>query len=200
MKIYADRAPVAARQLVTDLLVVAWVYGSVMAALWLHDLVNKLAVPGQKLEGAGDGMADSLGDVGRKVGRVPMVGDDLTSPFEKAANAARSIADAGHDQQALINDLAMALAIGVLIVPLGLVLFLWLPLRVRWMRRAAAAVHLRAVSGGRELLALRALANQPLRKLERIDTDVVDAWRRGDDTIVRKLAALELRGLGLRGS
>ncbi|MFI6169879.1 hypothetical protein ACIBCN_24075 [Nocardia sp. NPDC051052] len=200
MKIYADRAPVAARQVVTDLLVAAWVYGSITAALWLHDLVQKLAVPGQKLEGAGSGMADSLGDVGRKVGRVPMVGDDLASPFERAAGAARSMAEAGHDQQALTNELATALAIGMLIVPLGLVLFVWLPLRVRWMRRAAAAVRLRAASGGRELLALRALANQPLRRLDRIGGDVVDAWRRGDAETVRALAALELRGLGLRGS
>ncbi|KAA8889078.1 hypothetical protein F3087_08830 [Nocardia colli] len=200
MKIYADRAPVAARQLVTDLLVTAWVYGSIKAALWLHDLVQKLAVPGQKLEGAGGGLADSLGDVGRKVGRVPVVGDDLTSPFERAAGAARSMAEAGHDQQALTNQLAMALAISLLIVPLGLVLFVWLPLRVRWIRRAAAAVSLSTVPGGRDLLALRALTNQPLRKLNRIDADVVDAWRRGDDDTVRELAALELRGLGLRGS
>ncbi|MFD6157141.1 hypothetical protein ACFWF7_05335 [Nocardia sp. NPDC060256] len=200
MKIYADRATVAARQLITDLIVVAWVYASIVAALWLHDLIQKLAVPGQKLAGAGTGMADSLGDVGRKVGRVPVVGDDLTSPFDRAAGAARSMADAGHDQQAIVNDLAMTLAIGMLIVPLGLVLFVWLPLRVRWMRRAAAAMRLRAVPGGRELLALRALTNQPLRKLDRIDADVVDAWRRGDDDTVRELAALELRGLGLRGS
>ncbi len=199
VRIYADRASVAARQLVTDLLVVAWVYFSVMAALWVHDLVQKLGVPGQKLEGAGGGMADSLGDVGRKVGRVPMVGDDLTSPFERASAAARSMAEAGSDQQAVVNDLAMALAIGLLIVPLGLVLFVWLPLRVRWMRRAATAARLRAVPGGRDLLALRALANQPLRKLDRIDSDVVDAWRRGDDATVRRLAALELRGLGLLG-
>ncbi|MEU7143714.1 hypothetical protein ABZ942_30030 [Nocardia sp. NPDC046473] len=200
MKIYADRATVAAHQVVTDLIVVAWVYASIVAALWLHDLVRQLAVPGQKLEGAGTGMADSLGDVGRKVGRVPVVGDDLTTPFERAAGAARSMAGAGHDQQAVVNDLAMALAIGMLIVPLGLVLFVWLPLRVRWMRRAAAATRLRAARGGRELLALRALTHQPLRKLDRIDTDVVEAWRRGDDDTVRELAALELRGLGLRGS
>ncbi|WP_246002732.1 hypothetical protein [Nocardia tenerifensis] len=197
---YADRATVAARQLVTDLLVAAWVYVSVTAALWVHALVRRLAVPGQKLEGAGNGMADSLGDAGRKVGRVPVVGDDLTSPFERAARAAHSLAEAGSDQQAVVDDLATALAIGLLIVPLGLVLFVWLPLRIRWIRRAATARDLRAVPGGRDLLALCALANQPLRRLDRIDADVVDAWRRGDDDTVRELAALELRGLGLRGS
>ncbi|MEV6276375.1 hypothetical protein [Nocardia sp. NPDC051832] len=199
MKIYADRGMVAGRQVLSDLLVVAWVYATVRAAWWVHDLVRKLAVPGQKLEGAGNGMAENLGDVGDKVGRVPVVGDELTTPFDKAAAAARSIAEAGHDQQGLVDDLAVALAVGLLIFPIGLVLFVWLPRRVRWMRRAGAAKSLRAAPAGRDLLALRALANQPLRSLNRIDPDVVNAWRRGDDATVRELAALELRSLGLRG-
>ncbi|MEU8899045.1 hypothetical protein [Nocardia sp. NPDC048505] len=199
MKIYADRSWVAVRQIVTDLLVVGWVYASVRVAMWIHDLVQKLAVPGQKLESAGNGMADNLGTVGDKVDRVPVVGDDLTTPFDKAAAAARSIAEAGQDQQGLVDDLALAMAIGFLIFPLGLVLFVWLPRRVRWMRRARAAARLRADPAGRDLLALRALANQPLRALNRVDPEVVDAWRRGDDATVRALAALELRGLGLRG-
>lgn len=46
MRIYADRPATALRQLVTDLLVAAWVYGTTRAALWLHDLVLALAVPG----------------------------------------------------------------------------------------------------------------------------------------------------------
>ncbi|MBP2190576.1 hypothetical protein [Nocardia goodfellowii] len=199
MKIYADRGTVAVRQLLTDLLVLVWVYLAVRGAWWVHDLVRKLAVPGQKLEGAGNGMADNLGDVGDKVGRVPVVGDELTTPFDKAAAAARSIAEAGHDQQGLVDDLAVALAIGLLIFPIGLVLFVWLPRRLRWMRRAAAAQALRAAPSGRDLLALRALTNQPLRRLHRIDPEVVDAWRRGDEDTVRRLAALELRALGLRG-
>lgn len=182
-----------------DLLVLAWVYLAVRAAWWLHDLVLKLAIPGQKLEGAGNGMADSLSDVGDKVDRVPVVGDELTTPFDKTAAAARSIAEAGRDQQGFVDDLAMALAIGSLIFPIGLVLFVWLPRRWRWMRRAAAARDLRAAPAGRDLLALRALANQPLRTLNRIDPDVVNAWRNGDDATVRELAALELRSLGLRG-
>ncbi|MEJ3746585.1 hypothetical protein WEI85_27995 [Actinomycetes bacterium KLBMP 9797] len=200
MKIYADRVPTAIRQLITDLLVVAWVYVSIRAALWVHDLVEKLAVPGQKLEGAGNGIADNLADVSGKIGRVPVVGDDLTSPFEKAAGAARSLSGVGQQQQDVVNDLALAIAVGLLIFPLGLVLFVWLPLRLRWMRRAGAAAALRSASAGRDLLALRALANQPLRKLNRIDPDVVQAWRRGDESTVEALAALELSALGLRAA
>ncbi|MGC5334286.1 hypothetical protein [Micromonospora sp. DT62] len=198
MKIYADRFPTAVRQLITDLLVVAWVYGAIRGALWLHDLVQKLAVPGQKLEGAGGGLADSLAEAGGKVGRVPLVGDELTAPFERAATAARSLAEAGRDQQELVDQLALALAVAVLVFPLGLVLFGWLPLRVRWMRRAGSAAKLAAVPAGRDLLALRALATQPLGRLTRIAPDVAESWRRGDDATVDALAALELRHLGLR--
>ncbi|SCE97325.1 hypothetical protein GA0074696_1981 [Micromonospora purpureochromogenes] len=199
VKIYADRFPVALRQLLTDLLVVVWVYAAIRFALWVHDLVQKLAVPGQKLEGAGGGLADNLAEAGGKVGRVPLVGDELTAPFERAAEAARAVADAGRDQQELVGQLALALAIAVLVFPLALVLFGWLPLRVRWMRRAASAKALAGAPAGRDLLALRALAGQPLRKLTRIDPDVAEAWRRGDDATVDALAALELRRLGLRG-
>ncbi|WP_040707816.1 hypothetical protein [Nocardia takedensis] len=200
MKVYADRFPVMLRQVVTDLLVVAWVYLSVRVALWFHDLVRELAVPGRKLEDAGAGLAENLTEAGERADRIPVVGDDLTSPFERAAAAARRIAEAGADQQAFVDDLALASTIAVLIIPLALVLFGWLPRRIRWMRRAAAAKRLRAHPAGLDLLALRALANQPLRKLKRVDAEVVDAWRRGDERIVRDLAALELRGLGLRGA
>ncbi|MFE9652532.1 hypothetical protein [Micromonospora sp. NPDC006431] len=198
MKIYADRFPTALRQLLTDLLVVVWVYAAIRFALWLHDLIEKLAVPGQKLEGAGGGLADNLADAGGKVGRVPLVGDELTAPFTKAAEAARAVAEAGRDQQELVGQLALGLSIAVLVFPLGLVLFGWLPLRVRWMRRAGAAQALAAAPGGRDLLALRALAGQPLGRLARIAPDAAEAWRRGDDATVDALAALELRRLGLR--
>ncbi|WP_406041935.1 hypothetical protein OG799_00490 [Micromonospora sp. NBC_00898] len=198
MKIYADRFPTALRQLLTDLLVVVWVYAAIRFALWLHDLVQKLAVPGQKLEGAGGGLADNLAEAGGKVGRVPLVGDELTAPFNRAADAARAVAEAGRDQQELVGQLALALSIAVLVFPLGLVLFGWLPLRVRWMRRAGAAKALATAPAGRDLLALRALAGQPLGKLTRIAPDVAEAWRRGDDATVDALAALELRRLGLR--
>ncbi|WFE57497.1 hypothetical protein [Micromonospora sp. WMMD712] len=198
MKIYADRFPTAARQLLTDLLVLAWVYAAIRFAFWVHDLVQKLAVPGQKLEGAGGGLADNLAEAGGKVGRLPLVGDELTAPFTKAADAARAVAEAGRDQQDLVGQLALALSIAVLVFPLGLVLFGWLPLRLRWMRRAASAKALAVAPAGRDLLALRALAGQPLGKLARIAPDVAEAWRRGDDATVDALAALELRRLGLR--
>jgi hypothetical protein len=195
---YADRLPVAIRQVLTDVAVVIWVYAWIRVGVWLHAMVLRLGVPGQKLESAGRGIADNLADAGGKVGRVPLVGDQLTKPFTGAANAARSLADAGREQQEIVGNLALILTLLALALPLGLVLFVWLPLRLRWMRRARAASAVRDEPAGRDLLALRALATRPLHQLAALGPDVAQSWRAGDAATVEALAALELRDLGLR--
>jgi hypothetical protein len=198
VKMYADRLPTAVRQLLTDLLVVFWVYAWIRAGIWINDMVQKLGVPGQKLQQAGTGIAGNLSDIGGKVGRVPLVGDDLTAPFNRAADAANSLAEAGRQQQEVVGNLALAMALLIIAVPLALVLFLWLPLRLRWMRRAAVAVKVRDEPAGQDLLALRALAGRPLNELVKLGPDIAQSWRNGDAAAVRALAALELRDLGLK--
>ena len=198
VRMYADRLSTAIRQLVTDVIVVLWVYAWIRAGLWAHGLVLKLGVPGQKLESAGNGIADNLADAGGKVGRVPLVGGQLTKPFNGAADAARSIADAGHEQQQIVGTLAIVLALMLVALPLALVLFIWLPRRLRWMRRAGIAAAVRDRPAGRDLLALRALASRPLNELAALGPDIAQSWRNGDAAAVDALAELELRRLGLR--
>ena len=200
MKLYAERVPTAIRQLLTDIIVVIWVYLWIRAAFWVYDMVQKLAVPGQKLEAAGGGIADNLAQAGGTVGKVPLVGDQLVKPFNGAADAARSMADAGHQQQEIVGDMAWVVALVAVAVPLALVLFLWLPLRLRWIRRAGVATTVRDQPAGRDLLALRALASQPLNELAKLGPDIAQSWRNGDAGAVDALAALELRKLGLSGS
>jgi hypothetical protein len=198
VKLYADRPTTLVRQLLTDALVVLWVYAWIRGAFWVQDQVQKLGVPGQKLEAAGTGVADNLADAGAKAGRVPLVGDDLTAPFTRAADAARGVADAGRQQQQAVHTMGWVAAVLVLVIPLGLVLLLWLPLRLRWMHRAAVAVKVRDQPAGNDLLALRALASRPLNELAALGPDVARSWRDGDPATVRALAGLELRELGLR--
>jgi hypothetical protein len=195
---YADRLPVAIRQVLTDVFIVAWVYVWVRVALWVHGIVLKLGVPGQKLQSSGTSLADNLADAGSKVGRVPLVGNQLTKPFTGAADAARSIADAGRQQHEIVGNVALIMAIVVVAVPLALVLFGWLPLRLRWMRRAGIAARVRSVPAGKDLLALRALASRPLNQLTKLGPDIAQSWRNGDAEAVDALAALELRDLGLK--
>jgi hypothetical protein len=198
MKLYAESPARRGRQILTDLLVVAWVWLWVWLAVKLYHLVEKLAVPGQKMQSAGDGISGNLSDASGKVKKVPGVGDDLAAPFNKAADAARSLSDAGREQQSIVHDMAWVLALLLLMVPIALVLFVWLPIRLRFITRATAASRIRGGAGGADLLALRALANQPLRRLTRVSDDPVAAWRSGDQRVVTDLAALELRRLGLR--
>lgn len=200
MKLYADRLPAAVRQILTDLAVVLWIYAWIRVGLWVNDMVEKLAVPGARLETAGGGIADNLADAGSKVGRVPLVGDQLVRPFEGAASAARSIAEAGRQTQEVVDTLAQVVALVAVAVPFALVLFLWLPLRLRWMRRAAVASAVRDQPAGRDLLALRALAAQPLNKLAKLGPDIAQNWRNGDAVAVDALADLELKRLGLRSA
>ena len=195
---YADRLPTAVRQLLTDLLVVFWVYAWIRAGIWINDMVEKLGVPGQKLQEAGTGIAGNMSEIGGKVGRVPLVGDDLTSPFNKAAEAANSLAEAGRQQQEVVDNLALTMALLIIAVPLALVLFVWLPLRLRWMRRAAVASKVRNEPAGQDLLALRALATRPLNELAKLGPDIAQSWRNGDAGAVQALAALELKDLGLK--
>src|SRR5262249_47001610 len=99
VKLYADRTPVAIRQLVTDALVVVWVYVWIKLGMMLFDLIQRLALPGQKLEGAGNGLAENLNAAGDKIKSVPGVPDSVAAPFTNAAKAAGSLANAGREQQ-----------------------------------------------------------------------------------------------------
>jgi len=198
VRLYADRPGTVVRQLLLDLAVLAWVYLWIKLATQLHDQVTRLATPGQELERAGAGMAENLAGAGDRLDNIPGVGNAVARPFDLAADAARGVATAGRQQQESVQDLALLLAVLVAAVPLALVMLVWLPMRARWVVRASAAARLRADPAGADLLALRALATQPLRRLQALDPQVAAAWRRGDQETITKLAALELRGLGLR--
>jgi hypothetical protein len=65
---------------------------------------------------------------------------------------------------AAAQALAVLGAVALFVIPVGLMLTVWLPRRIRWTRQAAAAQELASTEDGRELLALRALL-RPLDEL-----------------------------------
>ena len=65
-------------------------------------------------------------------------------------------------------------------------------------RRRARASGSSTPSEDLDLFALRALARQPMHRLAKISDDPAGAWRRGDPEVVRRLAVLELREVGLK--
>ena len=110
------------------------------------------------------------------------------------------LAGAGQSLNHTAGWLAWVLAIAVAATPILAVAGPLLYLRIRFLRRKWTVITLASTPAGEQLLALRALANRPLRKLAAVSMDPVGAWRHEDPAAVRGLAALELRSAGIRAS
>ena len=197
MKLYADGPVRRTRQMLGDLLLVLWVVLWVKLAQEVHEATLALATPGRKMQEAGGGLASKLRDAGSAVGDVPLVGDEVRTPFDGAGRAADQIADAGAAQVEAVQHLAFWLGVAVGALPILLVVLVYLPLRWKFVREASAGQRFVDTSADLDLFALRAMANQPMHRLARISDDPVRAWRAGDADVVRALAVLELKDAGL---
>lgn len=198
MMLYADAPARRAFQVLADVLAVAWAVFWIWAARRLHAAVTSLAEPGVVLENAGNDLNERVLGAADAVEGLPVVGDQLRGPFEVVAEAGTAIAGAGQRQQDVVANLALGLSGLLLALALAVVLLAWLPRRIAWVRRAAAARSLLATGASPSLFALRALATRPLADLRRISPDPAGAWQHGDRPVIEALAGLELAALGLR--
>lgn len=196
-RFYADTVARRTRQLTADLGFVVWSLVWMWAATNLYDLVMQLAGPGEVLTSAGEELSQSMLDAGATIDGLPVVGDAARAPFDRMSDAAQSIADAGRTEAEAVGRVALFGALCLAVLPIATYLLVWLPLRVRFVRRASAAQRFIDTADDLDLFALRALARQPMHTLARIDDDPAGAWRRRDPRVVRALAELELREEGL---
>jgi hypothetical protein len=195
---YAESSGRRTRQICADVAVALALVLCLRVGIGVHDLTADLAGPGRTLQAAGATLAQRMDEAGTAAGSVPLAGDDLAAPFTGAGDAGRAIEAAGVRQQHVVAQLAAALgwaAGGLLALAL---LASWLPWRIRFARRAGRAARLRDSGHGLDILALRALARQPLGDLLAAGPSLAEGWRNGDAHAVETLAALELRDLGLR--
>ncbi|MGY1714907.1 hypothetical protein ACI78R_10645 [Geodermatophilus sp. SYSU D01106] len=199
MRLYAARPDHRLRQLLADAGLLAWVVLWVVVARTVHGAVLVLAEPGRAVEDLGSSVADSMGSAADAAQDVPVVGDELSSPFDALGDAAGSVRGAGQAAQDAVGTLAFVLAVVLVVLPVGWALLRWLPWRLGWIREATAVTRL---AGGRHpdlhLLAARAVATAPLPRLAALPPGTGEAWRAGDPAAVRALAALEAGRLGLR--
>jgi hypothetical protein len=72
------------------------------------------------------------------------------------------------------------------------------PGRLRFIREATAGLKFIDSADDLDLFALRALTNQPMRVLAKVSGDPAGDWRRRDPAVVRRLAELELKDVGLK--
>ncbi|HTM83865.1 MAG TPA: hypothetical protein VL179_03010 [Mycobacterium sp.] len=184
-------------QLVSDIVVAVWTLGCVLVGMAVHGSVSTIATVGAQLRSGSTGVAGNLESAGTSAAQIPLVGDALAAPLSAASSAALDIAAAGQTLDTTASWLAWVLALAVVAPPMLAVVMPWLVLRLRFFRRKWSVVTLAGSPAGRQLLALRALANRPLGKLAAVSPDPVGAWRRADPVALHGLAALELRAAGI---
>ncbi|WP_322409782.1 hypothetical protein [Microbacterium invictum] len=198
MKLYSDFAPQRTRQIIADLIAVAAIALWVVFGVTVYNAVAALGSFGEDMVEAGSGFRTSMTDVGDTLAGVPLIGGAVRAPFDGASSAGQVLVDAGEGQQAIVQQLALTLGVGIAVIPTVMILLLWLIPRVRFVRRAGRAQVVLRGGAGTDLLALRALATQKLTELSKVDADAMGAWRRGDQEVMRRLAALELKASGVR--
>ncbi|MFE5027728.1 hypothetical protein ACFRAO_31480 [Streptomyces sp. NPDC056656] len=200
MRLYAQTPARRSRQVLADLIAAALIYAAVKLALAVHDAIRRLADPGRKAESAGNSLSDGLVDAGDAASKVPFVGGQLKKPLRSAAEAGTGLADAGRSLQDTVGHVATVTTVALIVIPVVFVLLLWLPPRLRWIRRSAVTRRLAAVPGGADILALRVLVGSQ-RELAALPTPpggLAEAWRRGDEQVIADLATIGLRQAGLR--
>jgi hypothetical protein len=196
--LYAETPAQRSRQVLTDLLALLVLLACAWIGNTVHDATSKLAGPGRSIESAGSELAERMGEAADVADDLPTIGDELASPLNGASGVGERIEDAGVQQQDAVATLAVVLGWTAGGVPALWLLLRWLPARLHFARRAEEARLLRESPEGIDLLALRALARQPISALLGVERAPVAGWRGQDPRVVTELARLELELLGLR--
>lgn len=198
MNLYSDFAPQRSRQIVGDVLALLAIGAWAWLGVTVFQLVSNLSTFGAQMETAGAGFTETMVDIGSTLGGIPLIGGGIRVPFDGASDAGQSLQDAGQSQQVAVSQLATGLGVGIAVLPILMILILWLVPRVRFARNSAHARTMLDASAGVDLLALRALANQKISALSTVSPNAMEAWRRGDETVMMALARLELKSAGVR--
>ncbi|MFJ7214704.1 hypothetical protein [Amycolatopsis sp. NPDC098790] len=197
MQFYAERPIRRTAQLVSDLLALLLVIFAVWLGTSVYDEVMKLRAPGDGLVDAGTGLRGTFDSAANSADGIPLVGDALAKALHGGSDAGTKLADAGHWQIEAVQSLAWWMAAIIIALPVVTLVATWLPLRWRFTRRASAAAGLRALGDeGMDVLALRALTTQPLRRLTSAG-EVATGWRERDRDVIEELAGRELARHGL---
>jgi hypothetical protein len=195
MKWYADRPARFTRQLIADLLAVGWVALWIWVATTAHDWVLELRAPGDGLVNAGGDIRDVFTNAAGKAKGIPFVGNDLSGALGNGTKAGETLIGVGNTQIGVVQDTAFWLSVALIVIPVLFLLITWLPLRLRYARKAGNIAGLRDKP---DLLALRALTSLSPKELRKFPSDPAVGWRTGDTDVIDELARRQLRALGVR--
>lgn len=195
MRLYSDLPRPRALQIAGDVVALLVLVGGIVLAVALHGAIAALEGVGGDVAKSGKGLASTLGDIGKQLGGVPLIGAGIRAPFDAASGAGRTLAAAGAGWAAGVERIAVLAGWTVALLVVLLVLAGWVRPRLAGAARRGAVARL---AGDPDLLALRALTGRPSRALAAVGPDAGAAWRRGDPETVHRLAAVALQDAGLR--
>lgn len=198
MRWYADAPGRRSRQILADVLVLAWVVLWVLVGRWVFSLVTTLAAPADPLRRAGTSLSERMTDIAGRVTEIPLVGDELDAPFTGTAGVGDDLVAAGDRLESSVTTVAWVVSLLSAGTPILLVVLAWGLARWAWIRRARRLGAEVGDPESQQLLALRALVRQDPRRLQRLFPDPVAAYSSGDPQVWRALADLELAEVGLR--
>lgn len=197
---YSRRKTQLTRQIISDAFVAVWTIVWFAVSRAIDGAIRAIAAPLRTTADQAGKVADQVGEAGSNVENVPGIGGILGRPLSGASDSLDQISAAIEQQAAAVETAATVTGLITFAVPFLIVLAVWLPIRLRYVRNSAAAQRLVDSGEATDLLALRALTTQPIRKLRAISDDPVRAWRHRDPECLDRLAGLEIHRLGLRGS
>lgn len=174
--------------------VVVWVALGVL--IW-HDIRAQMQLSADVIK-----IGTAVKDTGQAlgvVGGLPLVGGSIAEFAAKIEKMGAEVEASGEDSRGSIERTAVIAGLGVGILPVAMILFLYLPVRVRWRRYVGAVADALPGSAGdaafEQYLARRAVDTLPWDRLRALSADPWRAIASGD---YRALADAELARLGLR--
>ncbi|MFM2352652.1 MAG: hypothetical protein RLZZ608_58 [Actinomycetota bacterium] len=198
MSLYSDYPAARTRQIIADVAGLGMVVIVIAIASAVTAAIRTLGSFGRDLEAAGLDFQNGLSGAADALGDVPLIGDGIRGPFDAAASAGASVAEAGRGQQQFVEFVAVSTGLTVALIPLIMLALIWVLPRVRFARRSTALRRMIANGMTADTLAARAVAHAPLVQLVAVHPDPAAAWRANDPRLVRALAGIELRRAGVR--
>jgi hypothetical protein len=164
--------------------------------IW-HDIRAQTQLSGDVIK-----VGTAVQDTGQALsvgGGLPLVGGSIGDFATRIEKLGAEVAASGQDSRAGIERIAAVAGLGVGILPAAMILFLYLPVRVRWRRYVGAIKDALPGYAGdaafEQYLARRAADALPWDRLRVLSADPWQAIAGGD---YRALADAELARLGLQ--
>lgn len=176
---------------------VAWVVLCAWVTWTVRDRLRAAADQVQRAVEVTTRLGGSVQQAGDAAGRVPIVGSELGRPLNEASGNVAELAASAQQQVDLLRQVADISIIALFVLPVALVIWWWLPRRIRFVADRRTAQQFIDADADLSLFALRAMAHQPMARIAAISDDPVTDWRTGNAPVVRQLAALELKTSGL---